>query len=319
LPMIFLLLRNKHIEPSSVIKEELSWDDQFGNLAAWYIKNGTYAPKGMPLKMKKFVSRQQENHRLFTSGLGSELTSERIEKLEDIRFQFDKLTSKEPRDDVTTATRRSRSWEEYRLDLAIAFIQKGTYDSNALDDIELRRWASEQKRQHKLYLAGKHTTLTFPQIQKLIDIKFISKRPKQMSWIENCADLMAFRIQFGTFDVASAHVVTNSKGRSANPCPNSTVLKSLQELVAKLRGHYCNSSESISTNDELTQDQKAKLDSVGFPWTGSWASSGELSNKVSCSLKQQEETRVLADTNTSNAPIKSNLFGMTLEIQQAVS
>lgn len=72
-----LLLRDKNNqEPSSLIKEETSWDDQFGSLAAWYIKHGTYAQKGMPSKMKKFVSRQQEQHRLFASGLDSELVSD---------------------------------------------------------------------------------------------------------------------------------------------------------------------------------------------------------------------------------------------------
>lgn len=331
-----------NVEPSSVIKEESSWDDQFGNLAAWYIKHGSYGttslatlqrgtsnmdhfykvipPKGMPSKMKKFLSRQLEQHRLFTSGAVSELTSERIEKLEDIRFPFDKPAAKEPREDDTVAPKRNRSWEEYRLDLAIAYIQKGTYDASSLDDVELRRWATEQKRQHKLYLAGKQTSLTFPQIQKLMDIKFIAKRPKQKSWTENCADLMAFRIQFGTFDVSSAHVVTISKGRSANPCTsNSTALKNLQEWVVKLREHYSDASKSVEVNDELTQDQLLKLVSVGFPWSGPCASRGELL-KVSCSLKQQEKTDVPAEISTSIAPIRSNLFGMTLEIMhQAVS
>mmetsp|Transcript_6546 Transcript_6546/g.14797 ORF Transcript_6546/g.14797 Transcript_6546/m.14797 type:complete len:475 (-) Transcript_6546:283-1707(-) len=310
------LLRDKNVEPSSVVKEESSWDDQFGNLAAWYIKHRTYAPKGMPSKMKKFVSRQQEHHRLFTSGLDSELTSERIEKLEDIYFPFDKAASKEPRDDGTTASRRNRSWEEYRVDLAIRYIQKGNYDANTFDDVELRRWATEQKRQLKLYLAGKQTTLTLAQIQKLMDIKFISKRPKQKSWSENCADLMAFRIQFGTFDVASAHVVTNYKGRSVNPCTNNTALKNLQDWVAKLRGHYCESSKSVAMNEELTLDHKMKLDSVGFPWTGSLAISGELSAKFACLLKQQEKTDAPSESNTYI--IKSNLLGMTLEMQQAV-
>jgi len=318
-----LLLRGKNnAEPTAVIKEESSWDDQFGNLAAWYIKHGTYLPRGMPVRLKKFMSNTLQQHRLFTSGIDSELTSERIEKLKDIYFPFDKASMKEPRDDDTAAPRRNRSWEEYRLDLAISYIQKGTFDSNSLDDVELRRWAAEQKRRHKLYMAGKQTALTFAQIQNLMDIRFISKRPKQKSWVENCADLMAFRIQFGTFDVASAHVVTNakgaqSKGRSANSCTNNTALKNLQEWVVKLQGHYCESSKSVTVNEELTQDQKMKLDSAGFSWTGSGAISGELAENVSCSFKQQEKTDTTpAEYSASAAPIKSNLFGMTLEMQQ---
>ena len=92
---------------------------------------------------------------------------------------------------------------EYRLELAIVCILKGNYDA---DDVDLRRWAAEQKRQYKLYLAGKQSSLTFAQIQKLVDVKFIAKRPKQKSWYENCADLMAFRIQFGNFDVAGSPI-----------------------------------------------------------------------------------------------------------------
>ena len=307
-----LLLHDKTVEPSSIIKEEsTTWDDQFGNLAAWYIKHGSYAIKGMPMKMKKFVSRQQEQHRLFTSGLDSELTSERVEKLEDICFPVDRATSKEPLTDDTASLRRNRSWEEYRLELAIVCIQKGNYDA---DDVDLRRWAAEQKRQYKLYLAGKQSSLTFAQIQKLVDVKFIAKRPKQKSWYENCADLMAFRIQFGNFDVASAHVVPNFKGRSINSCSNTTPLKTLQEWVIKLRGHYRESTKFVETNDELTQEQKIKLDSVGFTWSGSRASVEELFTKESCLVKQQEKTNFSpADGSIVIATIKSNLFGMTLE------
>ena len=307
-----LLLHDKTAEPSSTIKEEpTSWDDQFGNLAAWYIKHGSYAIKGMPMKMKKFVSRQQEQHRLFTSGLDSELTSERVEKLEDICFPVDKATSKEPLTDDTASLRRNRSWEEYRLELAIVFILKGNYDA---DDVDLRRWAAEQKRQYKLYLAGKQSSLTFAQIQKLMDIKFIAKRPKQKSWYENCADLMAFRIQFGNFDVASAHVVPISKGKYINYCSNTTPLKTLQEWVIKLRGHYRESTKFVETNDEFTQEQKIKLESVGFTWSGSWASGEELLTKESCLVKQQEKTDFSpADGSIGIATIKSNLFGMTLE------
>ncbi|KAL7528251.1 hypothetical protein ACHAXR_003985, partial [Thalassiosira sp. AJA248-18] len=314
-----LLICEKDVEPPPVIKEELSsWDDQFGSIAAWYIKHGTYATKGMPTKMKKFVSKQQEQHRLFASGLDSELTSERIEKLEDICFPFDKTTSKEPRDDDTAASRRHRSWEDYRLALAMSYIKKGSYDATSLDDVELRRWAVEQKRCCKLYLAGKHTTtLSFDQIQKLLDIKFVAKRPKQKSWTEFCCDLMAFRIHFGTFDVASAHVV--SKGRSANPCANSTALKNLQEWVVKLQGN-AESTKLLSTNEELTPDQKMKLDSVGFPWTGSWSNSGDESDRESCSPKcshkEHENSDLPAENNASITPVKSNLFGMTVEMQQ---
>lgn len=302
-----LLLHDKTLDPSSTIKEEsTSWDDQFGNLAAWYIKHGTYAPKGMPSKMKKFVSRQQEQHRLFTSGLDSELTSERVEKLEDIYFPVDRATMKEPLADDMASLRRNKSWEEYRLELAIVYIQKGNYDA---DDVDLRRWAAEQKRQHKLYLTGKQSSLTFSQIQKLIDIKYISKRPKQKSWYENCADLMAFRIHFCSFDVARAHIVPYSKGRSINPSTNPTPLKTLQEWVAKLRGHYCECTKLIETNDELTQEQKIILDSVGFNWSGSCASRKD---------DMKDSDFPFVDGGIGIPSIKSNIFGVTLEMQQSV-
>lgn len=313
------LLRGKDVEPSSVSKEEpSSWDDQFGTIAAWFIKHGTYAVKGMPSKMKKFVSKQQEQHRLFASGLESELTSERVEKLEDICFPFEKPAPKEPRDEDNIATcarkGKARSWEEFRLDLAVNCIQKGNYDYSSFDDVELRRWAAEQKRQHKLYVAGKPTSLSNDQIQKLVDIKLIVKRPKQKSWPEICGDLMAFRIHFGTFDVSSAHVVP--KGRTANPCPNNTALKNLQDWVIKLRERYCESTKTVSLDEELTQEQKAKLDCVGFPWTGPWMNTFGQPEIILCPPKEKEKTNSTpAEGNSSIAPIKSNLFGMTLEMQ----
>jgi hypothetical protein len=170
------------------------------------------------------------------------------------------------------------------------YIQKGNYDANSFDDVELRRWAAEQKRQHKLYLGGKQSTLSIGQIQKLMEIKFISKRPKQRLWSENVADLLAFRIQFGTFDVLSAQFVPNSKGKYLNPCANATALKNLQEWVTKVRGYYSESSKSVETNEDFTQDQKSKLDSVGFPWDGCWVSSEELILEEQYVPKEQENT-----------------------------
>ena len=302
-----LALHDKSVEPSSVIKDEsTSWDDQFGNIAAWYIKHGSYAPKGMPTKLKKFVSRQQEQHRLFTSGMDSELTSERIEKLEGICFPVDKAASKESREDDTTSSRRNRSWEEYRLDLAIMYIQKGNYDANSFEDVELRRWAAEQKRQHKLYLGGKQSTLTFAQVQKLMEIKFISKRPKQRLWSENCADLIAFRIQFGNFDVLSARFVPNSKGKSLNPCANATALKNLQEWVTKIRSFYCMSSKSVATDDDFTLDLKSKLDRAGFPWDGCWVNSEGLISEE-CIPREQEKTDC-SPSEDDSAPIATLNF-----------
>ena len=246
-------------------KDEIAWERQYGAIAAWYIKYGTYASKGMPTKMRKFMSKQQEQYRHFSEGMESELTAEQVEKLEEIFFPFNKASSKEVPEDDVAASRRNRSWEEYRADLAISYIQKGNYDSQALDDLELRRWATEQKRQHKLYLSGKQAMLTYVQIQKLIEIKFISKRPKHRSWAENCADLMAFRIQHGNFDVASA-IIKPSKGRGTKDCANAATLKSLQEWVTKLRVAFNESPDALVANEELTQEQLTKLKSVGFPW-----------------------------------------------------
>lgn len=108
--------------------------------------------------------------------------------------------------------------------------------------------------------------------------------------------------------------VPNSKGRSINSCSNTTPMKTLQEWVIKLCGHYRESTKFVKTNDELTQEQKIKLDSVGFTWSGSWASGKELLTKESCLVKQQEKSNFSpADGSIGIATIKSNLFGMTLE------
>ena len=299
------LLRDKSTKNSPTRKEE-PWDDQFGSLAAHYIKTGSYASKGMPVKMKKFVAKQLEQHRLFASGMSSELTPGRVEKLEDIHFPFDTAARSDIlEDEATTSARRNRSWEEYRLDLAACHIQKGNYDSGSIEDVELRRWALEQKRQHKLYLAGRPSSLSLNQIQKLVDVKLVSKRPKQKFWVENCADLLAFRIQFGSFDVGRAHVVTSAKGvphktKLAGPSINGTALKNVQDWVIKLRELYRIKS------DELTKEQKSKLDSVGFPWTG------DLPATIEPKVKGTDAE----ETNSSPcAPIRSHVFGLTVEMQ----
>ncbi len=262
----------KHSNCSCPNKDEVYWERQYGQLAAWYIKYGTYASKGMPSKMKKFISKQQEQYRLLNDGLESDMTVERVEKLDEIFFPFDKASSMDIPEDDVAASRRNRSWEEYRADLAISYIQKGNYDSQCLDDLELRRWATEQKRQHKLYLSGKQSMLTYDQIQKLIEIKFISKRPKHLSWGENCAQLMAFRIRHGHFDVSKANSIEISpkKNKTSIQFYNTNAIKYLSDWVTKIRKQYMQSlesPESFVSCDVLTQEQIIKLNSVGFPWT----------------------------------------------------
>ena len=278
-----------------------SWESQFGSLAAWYIKYGTYSNKGMPTKLKKFMSKQQEQQRLLLSGSESELTTSQIQKLNDIYFPFD-VNSNTPSENDIAASRRNRSWEEYRLDLAISYIQKGNYDLQSISDIELRRWATEQKRQHKLYLSGKQSALSLAQIQRLIDIKFISKKPKQFSWPELCGDLMAFRIQFGTFDAANAKLVPNPpkapKGKQSTPILSSSPLNNIQDLITKLR----------TAKNDFTQEQLQKLTTARFPWDGpAGIAVGEATDSIVtvCSDDHQEPF---------NPIITKQIFGSVVEI-----
>lgn len=278
---------------ASATKE--TWDSLFGNLAAWYIKFGTYSTKSMPAKLKKFMSKVQEQHRFLHAGTETELTQDRIDKLNDIYFPFEHLGSNESSDNDAVALRRNKSWEEYRLDLAISYVHKGNYDLQTIDDVELRRWAAEQKRQHKLYLAGKQSSLSFTQIQRLIDIKFVSKRCKQWSWPELCGDLMAFRIQFGTYNVASATVVhSTSKGKTSCHETTSTTLSSIKDFITRLK----------VSRDELTQEQLQKLNKASFPWDEIIVSASKpttSTSEVHASIEQQK-------------PMTKHIFGVVLEV-----
>jgi hypothetical protein len=218
--------------------------------------------------------------------------------LNDVYFPFDKTPSRESSGDDIAASRRNRSWEEYRLDLAISYIQKGNYDMQAIEDIELRRWAIYQKSQHKLYLAGKQSSLSFSQIQRLIDIKFISKRPKQWSWPELCGDLLAFRIQFGNFDVANAYVVQTSKSKSPSPGIISTSLKNIQELMTKLK----------TARNDFTQEQIMKLTSANFPW-GEWVGN----DMKSAGIKHDYQDTTPEGQALSSKPLTKHIFGIVIE------
>jgi hypothetical protein len=320
------------VDSSSGTKEKLSWDCQFGSLCCHYIKYGTYSSKGMPAKLKKFMSKQQDEYRLLHSGTeSSELTPDRIEKLNDIYFPFDKSSLNESNENDVAASRRNRSWEEYRLDLAISYVQKGNYDMQAIDDLELRRWATEQKRQHKLYLSGKQSSLSFTQIQRLIDIKFISKRPKQWSWPELCGDLVAFRIQFGNFDVARAKVVFNNpkthpKGKPFSSASTSFTLSNIQDLLSKLK----------SSREDFTQEQLQKLSSANFPWdepAGNVVETVDVAAKSNAEvpasdhnemhLKDQVKPTVASsnaqivtthENQVSLKPVTKQMFGIVLEM-----
>lgn len=107
--------------------------------------------------LSKWVKRQRHQYKLRASGKHSHLTDERVQLLEDIGFIWDS---------------HDAAWEENYEGL-LEFHRKNGHCHVPVAEARLSTWMKRQRRQYKLFIAGKPSTMTQTRIDKLNKLGFV--------------------------------------------------------------------------------------------------------------------------------------------------
>ena len=145
---------------------QASWESLYAELMVYRLNHGSF---NVPTKYKElhsFIKEQRREYAKFKEGLPSQLNSERIRKLNDVKFPW-----KVPR------TSNTKSWEENFGELLSYRLQNNTFDVSREQDEKLFRWVEEQKGIYQKLQGGpsdsnKTDTLLRKRLEKLEEINF---------------------------------------------------------------------------------------------------------------------------------------------------
>eukprot|EP00816_Leptocylindrus_hargravesii_P003939 CAMPEP_0196825058 /NCGR_PEP_ID=MMETSP1362-20130617/92836_1 /TAXON_ID=163516 /ORGANISM="Leptocylindrus danicus, Strain CCMP1856" /LENGTH=227 /DNA_ID=CAMNT_0042205429 /DNA_START=275 /DNA_END=958 /DNA_ORIENTATION=+ len=137
------------------------WDTRFHELEAYKAKHGHYNVPVKSGELGEWVRQQRKQHRFSKEGKSSSMTDERVQKLESIGFQWSMRGDKTPENMWDT---RFHELEAYKA--------KHGHSNVPFRLGKLGRWASMQRRQHRLFKEGKSSHMTDERVQRLESIGF---------------------------------------------------------------------------------------------------------------------------------------------------
>eukprot|EP00980_Cylindrotheca_fusiformis_P004796 scaffold1028_cov135-Cylindrotheca_fusiformis.AAC.6 len=151
------------------IHSDMTWERQYQELCSFRKKNGhCHVLYRENPKLHGFVHRQRREYRRYLAGNSTSMTTERIERLSQIQFEWSKS--------------HEISWEERRADLEDYWKRSGhanvpqDYDSN----YQLGQWCMNQRIKYRNNHAFKDRTgLTAERIRKLDKLSFEWNRNQQ--------------------------------------------------------------------------------------------------------------------------------------------
>ena len=214
-----------------------SWDDRYEELKQYRSKFGDCnVPQkwGDNLQLGRWVQTQRCQYRLYKEGKASSMTEERIEKLNDVGFEW-----------VLTFTWGDR-YEEikaYRSKYGDCNVPRGWSDNP-----QLGTWVNSQRYQYRLYKEGKQSTMTEEKIKKLNGIGFEWVLMVLTEWNDRYDELKAYRSKYGDCNVP--------QGWSDNP--------QLGRWVQTQRKHYRLFKEGGKSY--MNKERIKKLNDIGFEW-----------------------------------------------------
>ena len=126
------------------------------------------------LKLRKWVSNQRSNYRLYQEGLPSPVTAERIRALESVGFEWETTSG--------VWNERFEQLREFKVQFGNCFVPQH-YSANP----KLGLWVSTQRSNYRLYQGGKPSLMTAERIQEFESVEFKWGR-QSVSWSEQSVE-----------------------------------------------------------------------------------------------------------------------------------
>jgi hypothetical protein len=175
-----------------------TWDDFYEELKAFKEKNGHCIPPVQPAtKLRQWVDKIRNEYKKLRAGSPSILTAQRLQKLNDIDFQFERKI-------------KPRTWEERYEELA-RFKEKfghcrvpRLFSQPSYEG--LGKWVADQRMKYNYMLQGRRTNMTPERAQRLTELgmvwavfKLLPKedRAERKPWDHRYVELVEFKRQHG--------------------------------------------------------------------------------------------------------------------------
>jgi len=232
-----------------------SWDTRFFELTLYKAQKGTCKVSlTTNPSLHRWVASQRKHYRLFTAGDTSQLTQEKVDKLQSIGFEF--VTERQQQIQNKQLQQRNYTWDEW-LDLLQQFKEKnGHTNVPQKNEAGLGLWVAKQRQTFKLWQAGKPSPMTPERVARLTEIGFIfeSQAPKT-PWKVRFAQLQAFKEEHG-------HTRVQVRGKKNDGEDSS--YSQLGKWVEHQRTQYKLRSEGKQS--AMNAERIDLLEAVDFEW-----------------------------------------------------
>lgn len=221
-----------------------NWDEIYEELKDFKTKNGHCIPPVQPAtKLRHWVDKIRTEYKKLRAGSSSALTAQRLQKLNDIDFQFERKI-------------KPRTWEE-RYEELVRFkenfghcrvprlFNQPTYEG-------LGKWVADQRMKYNYMLQGKKSNMTPERAQKLSDLGMVwavfklppkEDRAERKPWDHRYVELLEFKRQHGHTLVPQAFPI-------------------LGQWVHTQRVNYKLMKQGRKS--AMTPEQAVKLEQIGF-------------------------------------------------------
>jgi len=253
----FKLLRNVGL--SGDLREG-KWFLRFGELLDFKEKHGhcvVPAKYACNPQLSNWCAVQRRHYRFLEQGKKSQLTSERVQILEDAGFEW-----------VVSAQRRveckiKKTWEESYSECFQHYQAFACLDGIFNADVDLDHWCQDQLVQYQRFIAGQPSSLSMHQKEQLDNLGFSSQYARSLrdsslllasatkqatkSWEELYADLLVYRLNHNSFSL-----------------PDAEKYYDLHSFVREQRREYIKFKSGQPSL--LTSERVRKLQAVRFPF-----------------------------------------------------
>ena len=219
-----------------------TWEQRFEELVEYYEENGNclvpYAYMGKQRSSQplgEWVNSQRKQYMLLKEGKESQITRERIRKLENIGFVWDAHEAA-----LFESYERLKAYKEENGNCNVP--------SQWKENTKLGHWVHTQRTQYRFLQEGKESYMTEERIELLESIGFVWNQ-LEATWFELFDELKAYKNKYGNCNV--------SRGWKEN--------EKLGRWVNKQRQQYRLLQEGKKS--QMTEERIKLLDSIGFQWS----------------------------------------------------
>jgi len=224
----------------SITGSRVSWDTRYEELCKFKEEFGDCS---VPIrfnanrKLGSWVTKQRNEYRQLREGKKTNMTDERLRKLEEIGF----IWVDQHGGAKTNWEKKYHELRQYKAEFEDCLVPED-YQRNP----RLGTWVAQQRKNYQLLNEGKPSDITEEQVSRLEKLGF-SWVPK-ISWFQYYEDLLRYREEFGNVNVPREYI------------PNPP----LGNWVAEMRTQY--KLRNAGKPSKITDKRIEKLQDLGFLW-----------------------------------------------------